>query len=60
MNVSFADLLTLLFIYLKLTHHIDWAWIFVVCPIFIVLLGNFIMKQLFLWAQKRKGLQEKT
>jgi hypothetical protein len=59
-KTDFADLLTLLFIYLKLTHQIDWYWIWVASPILIVLTINFIMKRLFLWAQKRKGLQEKT
>lgn len=60
MNASFADLLTILFIYLKLTHSIDWNWGFVVSPILIVLLIDFIMKRLYSWAKKRKGLQEKT
>ena len=32
---SFCGLLTILFIGLKLTHHIDWGWGWVLCPLWI-------------------------
>ena len=34
-GLGFADALTLLFIALKLTGHIDWNWIWVLSPIWI-------------------------
>ncbi len=34
-GVSFLDLLTLLFIALKLTGYIDWSWWWVLSPIWI-------------------------
>lgn len=36
-GVSFAGLLTILFIGLKLTGHIDWSWWMVTSPIWITL-----------------------
>ena len=36
--LSFGSLLTVLFIGLKLTHYIDWPWIWVVSPMWIGLL----------------------
>jgi len=35
---NFAELLTLLFIGLKLTGHIDWSWWWVLAPAWIVVL----------------------
>ena len=35
-STGFGDLLTLLFIYLKLTNQINWSWIWVLSPIWIV------------------------
>jgi hypothetical protein len=35
MKISFLDLLTLLFIGLKLSDHIDWAWGIVLLPMMI-------------------------
>ena len=32
MKISFLNLLTANFITLKLTHYIDWAWIWVLMP----------------------------
>jgi hypothetical protein len=58
--MKFADWLTILFIAFKLNHTIDWPWWVVVSPIVIVLMGGFLLRRLILWAQKRKGLQEKT
>lgn len=34
-GVTFPGLLTVLFVGLKLTHHIDWSWWWVVSPIWI-------------------------
>jgi hypothetical protein len=36
-GIGFFGLLTILFIGLKLTGYIDWAWIWVLSPIWIVL-----------------------
>ena len=35
MNFNFCGILTIVFIVLKLTGHIDWNWIWVVSPIWI-------------------------
>ena len=43
-QIGFTGLLTLVFITLKLTHVIDWAWLWVLSPIWIsvlLLLGFF-------------------
>jgi len=32
-GINFSGLLTILFIGLKLTHHIDWSWFWVLSPI---------------------------
>lgn len=34
-GIGFAGLLTILFIYLKLTDHIDWSWVWVLSPLWI-------------------------
>ena len=34
-SLSFAGLLTILFICLKLTGHITWSWVWVLCPLWI-------------------------
>lgn len=36
-GIGFPGLLTILFIGLKLTGHIDWDWIWVLCPLWIPL-----------------------
>jgi len=38
-GISFPDLLTIVFIVLKLTDVIDWPWVWVLSPIWIVLLA---------------------
>lgn len=39
----FLPLLTLLFIYLKLTEHIDWSWWWVLAPLWVpVAIGMFL------------------
>lgn len=45
-GIGFAGLLTILFIGLKLGHVIDWAWIWVLSPLWIglaVVLGFFLL-----------------
>ena len=37
-GISFASLLTILFIGLKLTHYIDWSWWWVLSPLWISML----------------------
>lgn len=37
MRVGFVELLTVLFVTLKLTNVIDWAWIWVLSPLWICL-----------------------
>ena len=34
-GMSFADVLLLVFIVLKLTHVIDWSWVWVLSPLWI-------------------------
>jgi hypothetical protein len=34
-GIGFAGLLTILFIGLKLTNHIDWSWLWVLSPLWI-------------------------
>jgi len=38
-GISFLGMLTILFIGLKLTGHIDWSWWWVLCPIWAVPAG---------------------
>lgn len=38
MKIGFFDLMTLLFIALKLTGHIDWSWWWVLSPIWLTIL----------------------
>lgn len=35
-GIGFLSLLTVLFIGLKLTGYIDWSWLWVLCPLWIV------------------------
>lgn len=34
-GIGFAGMLTILFIGLKLTHYIDWSWVWVLAPLWI-------------------------
>ena len=34
-GIGFAGLLTVLFIGLKLTHYIDWSWLWVLAPLWL-------------------------
>lgn len=38
-GIGFTGLLTILFIGLKLTNHIDWPWIWVLSPLFAVVMA---------------------
>jgi hypothetical protein len=45
-GIGFAGLLTILFIGLKLTHYIDWSWLWVLSPLWIglaVVLSLFVL-----------------
>lgn len=46
-GVGFAGLLTVLFIGLKLTGHIDWSWWWVLSPIWISFLSFVILLAIF-------------
>lgn len=58
-GISFFSLLTILFIGLKLTHYIDWEWLWVLAPMWIpaaFILGLFafgfvmvLLGQIFKW-----------
>lgn len=55
-GIGFAGMLTILFIGLKLTHYIDWSWLWVLSPIwlpFTVLLGLFVFASSLAWILKR-------
>ena len=47
MQISFGGLLTLLFIGLKLAGIIDWAWIWVLAPLWISLVLSIVLITLF-------------
>ena len=47
-GISFADLLTIVFIVLKLLGKINWSWIWVLSPIWIELI-IVILLLIFLW-----------
>lgn len=34
-GIGFAGLLTIVFITLKLTHYIDWSWVWILSPLWI-------------------------
>lgn len=44
--MGFLDVLTLIFIVLKLTHQINWSWAWVLSPLWITLLA-FTLAKLF-------------
>lgn len=48
-GVKFLDLLTILFIGLKLTGHIRWSWVWVLSPVWICL-AIFLLS---IWVSKR-------
>ena len=52
---NFTDMLTVVFVMLKLSHIIDWSWIWVVSPMWIVLLLDIIV---FVIVAKRGGFNE--
>jgi hypothetical protein len=51
-SVGFGGLLTLIFIVLKLTHYIDWDWIWVLSPLWIpvlLILAIFVIFLIIAW-----------
>lgn len=54
-GIGFLGLLTIVFIVLKLTHYIDWSWLWVLCPLWaplaIWLMVGFVSLLLVLWAK---------
>jgi hypothetical protein len=51
MQISFAGLLFIVFLVLKLTNHIDWSWWWVTAPLWIGLVLAVIVVLIgFLWA----------
>jgi hypothetical protein len=46
-NMHFLHWLTLIFITLKLTHHIDWQWFYVVSPLIIIVINNYYNRNEF-------------
>jgi len=42
-NYIFSKMLTVLFIGLKLTGHIDWSWLWVLSPLWIALTSVFVL-----------------
>jgi hypothetical protein len=49
----FMELLTLMFIYLKLTGQITWPWVWVLSPIWITIGVGLAIAALFIWVIKR-------
>lgn len=61
MNVStFAYLLTLLFVYLQLTHQIDWSLWAVISPVWGLWLAQFLVGMVLGYQAARKGGQPYT
>lgn len=56
-GIGFTGLLTVLFVGLKLTHHIDWSWWWVLSPVWIslglVLLMGLIALPFVIWAKPK-------
>ena len=48
MKIGFLGLLTLVFIVLKLTHYIDWSWVWILSPLWLGLV--FVTAILFVLA----------
>jgi len=53
-GITFSDLLTLLFIALKLIGEIDWAWIWILSPIIIAMICNIIFDSIIRYKEKEK------
>lgn len=43
--MMFTDWLTLLFIYLRLTHHIEWSWWLILLPLYGQIFGKAIIEK---------------
>ena len=55
-GIGLAGLLCVLFVALKLTHHIDWAWVWVLSPLWIGLAFGLVVLivalPLILWLKR--------
>jgi hypothetical protein len=51
MQIGFTGLLTLIFITLKLIGYIEWAWIWVLSPLWIGFVLFFALALLMIWSQ---------
>jgi hypothetical protein len=50
-GIGFCGLLTIVFIVLKLTHYIDWSWMWILSPIWIPLaITLLILAGIFIYA----------
>lgn len=60
-GIGFAGLLTILFVALKLTNVIDWAWAWVLAPIWIsAIIYIAIIAIFFIWAFASKKQEDKN
>ena len=53
-GISFLGLLTIVFIALKLTHVIDWSWVWVLAPLWGQIILGIILIILYVIANKRR------
>jgi len=57
-GIGFVGLLTIVFITLKLTGHIDWSWLWVLAPIWLsfagVILILLVMLLLYIFTEKKR------
>jgi hypothetical protein len=47
-GIGLASLTTLVFVVLKLTHTVDWAWVWVLSPLWITVLGSLLLLAMLL------------
>ena len=53
-GIGFCGLLTIAFIVLKLTKHIDWSWWWVISPLLISTAIGLILAIVFIWIEEKK------
>ena len=62
MKIGFLGLLTLVFVVLKLTHYIDWSWLWVLSPLWlgqlVVTAILFVLALIVLVRQRLKKVYE--
>lgn len=54
-GIGFAGLLTVLFVGLKLTGHIDWSWWWVISPIWISIIFVILLVLFLIYVDKKLG-----